>query len=75
MRKNIILTLVVSIGILIFIRILSCTSLYFTDEEAIVFLNYLSRKNSLIDVNNGVIWFFIITSIILTYLNKISKEG
>lgn len=75
MRKNVILTLFLGIGFLGFIKILSKTSLYFTDAEAFEFLSYMNKKDNLIGVSNYLIWFFIICSVVITYLNKVDKNN
>ena len=78
LKKNIILTLITGIEALIFIRVLRNTSLYFTDKEAITFLNYLSQKDTLFGVSNATIWLFIICSVVVTCLNKVNsikREG
>lgn len=75
MRKNVILTLFLGIGFLGLIKIFSKTSLYFTDAEAFEFLSYMNKKDNLIGVSNYLIWFFIICSVVITYLNKVDKNN
>lgn len=74
MKKNVVFTLLFGIGILVFIKILSKTPLYFTDTQAIAFINYLKQKDNFIGVSNFAIWFFTICAIVVTYLNKVDKE-
>lgn len=70
MKKNIILGTLAAIGIVGVVKFLSTTSLYFTDAEAISYINYLREKNNLIGVSNFSILFFIAAAVIVTYLKK-----
>lgn len=70
MRKNILLATFTTVGIIAGIKILTNTSLYFTDAEAIAYISYLREKNTLIGVSNFSIIFFIGAAIIVTYLKK-----
>lgn len=73
MRKKIVLILVSGIGCLSFTKILSKTTLYFTDEEAINFINYLRAKNAFLGASNGFVLFVISAAVVCTYLNKLKN--
>lgn len=73
MRKQIICLLTSGVGCLGFLKIFKNTSLYFTDAEAINFINYLCSKNELLGVSNGVLLLTVSAAVICTYLNKLNK--
>lgn len=70
-RKRIIKMLCVGIGMFILLDFLKSTSLYFTDAQAIAFIDYLYTKNELLGVSNGFILFVIGATVVCTYLNKL----
>lgn len=72
-KKNLIKLLLSGIGALTSISLLKKTSLYFTDADVIRFINYLSAKDKIFNVTNGLIWFTGIGSIVITALNQVSK--
>lgn len=71
MKKQIICLLTSGVGYLGFLKVCSKTSLYFTDAEAINFINYLRSKNALLGVSNGVLLLTVSAAIVCTYLNKL----
>lgn len=72
-KKNLIKLLFTGVGALTILSVLKKTPLYFTDTDAVEFINYLSIKDKYFNVSNGLIWFTIVGSVVVTALNQISK--
>lgn len=73
MKKQIICLLTSGVGCLGFLKVCKNTSLYFTDAEAINFINYLRSKNALLGASNGFVLFTISAAVICIYINKLNK--
>ena len=73
LKKNIILSLLTGITAIGAIKLLRNSFLYFTDAEAFAFFNYLSQKNEYLGVSNAAIQLFIISALVVTFLNKTNR--
>ena len=72
-RLLIIKTLIAGIIIMLIYTIIFKTNLIFSEAEISAFLTYMKERNNLLGASNFFIWIVIISALVITALNKMSK--
>ena len=72
-RVLLIKPLIYSILALLLYNILFKTELIFTSEEVSTFINYMQKRNTFLGASNFFVWLVIISSLVITTLNRFDK--
>lgn len=72
-RLLIIKTLIAGIIIMLIYTIIFKTNLIFSEAEISDFLTYMKERNNFLGASNFFIWIVIISALVITALNKMSK--
>ncbi|MBQ5696393.1 MAG: hypothetical protein IIV48_07040 [Clostridium sp.] len=72
-RVLLIKPLIYSILALLLYNILFKTELIFTSEEVSTFINYMQKRNTFLGASNFFVWLVIISSLVITTLNRLDK--
>jgi hypothetical protein len=72
-RLLIIKTLIAGIIIMLIYTIIFKTNLIFSEAEISAFLTYMKERNNFLGASNFFIWIVIISALVITALNKMSK--
>ena len=72
-RVLLIKPLIYSILALLLYNILFNTELIFTSEEVSTFINYMQKRNTFLGASNFFVWLVIISSLVITTLNRLDK--
>ena len=72
-RVLLIKPLIYSILALLLYNILFKTELIFTNEEVSTFINYMQKRNTFLGASNFFVWLVIISSLVITTLNRLDK--
>ena len=72
-RLLIIKTLIAGIIIMLIYTIIFKTNLIFSEAEISAFLTYMKERNNFLGASKFFIWIVIISALVITALNKMSK--